>query len=174
VGNGSDNVSHAFLNAVVINRRDHTPLRTLVLSGGHEGPVDAYHETSQGVCFVDDDGRRIAVADPRNTRVSVFSIDGSGVLLRNIGVEALTHPTSVACSDCNELVVGDIARVFVFDVECGDLLMSFGRGADIPEPPRWRADGNSLETRDARMLVAVRDGTVYAKDCCGPRIFVYA
>jgi DNA-binding beta-propeller fold protein YncE len=77
-----------------------------------------------GVCCTRD-GRRVAVAEYGNDRVSVFSVDGTFV--RHVGVGVLRAPEGVACSDFDELVVADSGSrcVRVFS-DVGELLKTFG------------------------------------------------
>ncbi len=152
------------LHVLVINRRDSSLVRSFACTGSADAELGS-RMSAQGVCFVDD-GRHIAVADAENRRVSLFSVDGD--FIRQLGDARLLVPESVACSDSNELVVGDVGLIFVFDVACGDLLMSFGPGQpdtffQVTVMVSWRFG----------LKAVVHDGVVYAKVASGPQIITY-
>jgi hypothetical protein len=150
---------------LVTDRRRHYPLRTFAPPGTGDGQLSSV--APQGVCFLDDD-RRIAVVDPKLARVSVFSIDGA--FIRHVGdATVLRAPTSVACCNASELIVGDQGAIYVFDVERGDMLMSFG---PFGRPPP-QADQDWFVNKE-RLTVAVCDGTVYAKEEHGPRLYIFS
>ncbi len=96
----------------------------LVRQFGSEGMGPGEMKEPAGVCFVDD--RHIAVADSKNLRVSVFSLEGRCV--RHVGVGVLHWPDSVVCTAFGELVVSDSGhfRVVVFSA-AGEVLATMGR-----------------------------------------------
>jgi DNA-binding beta-propeller fold protein YncE len=100
----------------VFNRRDGSLLRRFGTFGSGDGELN----TLCGLCFINDD-RHIAVADIRNNRVSVFSVDGQ--FIRHVGVGVLNNPRGVACSTVHELVVADSGnrRIAVFSAS-GDFI----------------------------------------------------
>ncbi len=106
----------------VFNRCDGALVRRI----GSHGSGDGRLNWPQGLCFMSDH-RHVAVADCRNNRVSVFSVEGEFV--RHVGVGMLHHPNGVACSAFDELVVADTgnSRVVVFGAG-GEVLHTMGRG----------------------------------------------
>jgi hypothetical protein len=88
--------------------------------------------------------RHVAVADQRNNRVSVFSVDGQ--FIRHVGVGLLSCPDAVAASAFDELVVADfrIKGLRVFS-STGDVLAHAGVGCHFA-------------------AVAVHGGAVFASD----------
>jgi hypothetical protein len=74
----------------------------------------------------------------------VVGVDG--VLVRHIGAAVLSYPSSVACTDYDELVVvdGGNLRLLLFDA-MGEMLLSFGSGV-------FNA-------------VTIRDGSIFARTC---------
>ncbi len=98
----------------------------LVRRFGSKGSGDGQLNWPQGLCFMSGH-RHVAVADRRNDRVSVFSVEGEFV--RHVGVGTLYHPFGVACSAFGELVVVDTgnSRVVVFSGS-GELLSTMGNG----------------------------------------------
>ncbi len=122
----------------VFNRSDGALLRRF----GSQGSGDGQLYSPQGLCFMSGH-RHVAVADFRNHRVSVFSVEGEFV--RHVGVGKLRYPAGVACSAFDELVVADYGsdRVVVFSAS-GELLKTMGSG-DF-------------------MSVAIHGGTIFAQD----------
>ncbi len=117
-------VSEFYRNRItVFNRGDSTLLRRFGSRGSGNGQLDK----PRGLCFTSAD-RHVAVADAKNDRVSVFSIDGS--FIRHVGVGVLQFPTGVACSAFDELVVADRGnrRVALFSAS-GEVLKTIGRGS---------------------------------------------
>ncbi len=115
-------VSEWFANRVsVFNRHDGATLRRFGRWGRGVGQLDR----PAGLCFVSCE-RHVAVADSKNNRVSVFSVDG-GVFVRHVGVGALHRPLDVACSAFDQLVVADTgnARVVLFSAS-GEVVMALG------------------------------------------------
>jgi DNA-binding beta-propeller fold protein YncE len=104
----------------VFARRDGTLLRRFGSFGSGGGELNA----PLGMCFCGGD-RHIAVADSDNNRVSVFSVTGE--FMHHVGVDVLSRPMGVACSDFDELVVADwdSGRVAVFTID-GHLATSLG------------------------------------------------
>jgi DNA-binding beta-propeller fold protein YncE len=101
---------------------------SLITRFGSRGSKNRQFRYPRAVCFLSC-GRRVAVADSENHRVSVLSVSGTFVF--NVGLGVLKLPHGVACTSADELVVADTAnrRVRVFD-SVGTLWMSFG-GADF-------------------------------------------
>jgi hypothetical protein len=95
------------------------------------------------LCFMSS-GWRLAVVDYEKNRVSVVGVDG--VLVRHVGAAVLHHPSSVACTDYDELVVVDAGnlRLALFNA-MGEKLLSFGSGV-------FNA-------------VTIRDGSIFARTC---------
>jgi DNA-binding beta-propeller fold protein YncE len=87
---------------------------------GYRGSGDGQLRSPYGLCFMSGH-RHIAVAETRNHRVSVFSVEGE--FIRHVGVGVLRRPFGVACSAFDELVVADTRnnRVAVFSAS-GELL----------------------------------------------------
>ncbi len=106
----------------VFKRCDGALLRRL----GSEGRGDGQLNYPEGLCFMSDH-HHVAVADCRNDRVSVFSVEGEFV--RHVGVGNLRRPHGVACSAFDELVVADYGnkRVVVFSAS-GEMLHAMGDG----------------------------------------------
>jgi hypothetical protein len=69
--------------------------------------------------------RHVAIADYRNNRVSVFTVDGE--FIRHVGVGVLRFPHGIAASAFDELVVADFGNscLRVFSAT-GDLLATVG------------------------------------------------
>jgi DNA-binding beta-propeller fold protein YncE len=99
---------------------------SMVRQFGCRGSDDGQMQYPTGLCFTSND-RHVAVADPHNDRVSVFSVDGE--FIRHVGVGLLKGPEGVASSAFDELVVTDsenkCLRLFS---AAGDLLASVGEG----------------------------------------------
>jgi DNA-binding beta-propeller fold protein YncE len=93
---------------------------------GSEGHGDGQLDIPLGLCFMSGH-RHVAVADYRNHRVSVFSVEGEFV--RHVGVGKLRYPQGVACSAFGELVVADRdnRRVVVFSAS-GEMSHTMGDG----------------------------------------------
>jgi tripartite motif-containing protein 2/3 len=93
---------------------------------GSRGSGDGQLNYPHGQCFMSGH-RHVAVADCRNNRVSVFSVEGEFV--RHVGVGELDWPSGVACSAFDELVVADWGhnRVVVFSAS-GEILDAMGDG----------------------------------------------
>jgi DNA-binding beta-propeller fold protein YncE len=92
------------------------------------GRGDGQLHRPQGLCFMSGH-RNVAVADCINSRVSVFSVEGTFV--RHVGVGKLRGPTGVACSAFDELVVADYGnrRVAVFSAsDSSEMLMAMECG----------------------------------------------
>jgi DNA-binding beta-propeller fold protein YncE len=108
----------------VFSRDDGSLTRRL----GHHGTGDGEVDCPFGLCFMSGD-RHIAVADYRNNRVSVFSVEGE--FIRHVGVGVLGRPHGVAASAFDELVVADKGndRVAVFSA-AGDLVTTMAVGTD--------------------------------------------
>jgi hypothetical protein len=108
----------------VFNRGDGALLRRF----GSVSVGDGEQCQPRGVCVMS--GRRVAVADHGNHRVSVFSMDGE--FIRHVGVGVLQRPKGVAASAFDELVVAgygnNCLRLFS---STGDLLASVGEGVFI-------------------------------------------
>jgi sugar lactone lactonase YvrE len=106
----------------VFNRGDGAVARTFGSHGSGDGELDY----PQGLCFMSG-GRRVAVADNHNNRVSVFSVE-DGSFIRHIGAGVLECPVGVACSVADELVVtDDRSRVVVFNA-CGEVVKTLDGG----------------------------------------------
>jgi tripartite motif-containing protein 2/3 len=92
---------------------------------GAPGQGDGELKSPLGLCFVADH-TAIAVVEYGNNRVSVFRVDGTFV--RHVGSGVLRSPRSVACSDCDELVVADggNCRIAIFSA-AGELLKTLQR-----------------------------------------------
>ncbi len=121
----------------VFNRSDGALLRRFGSGGSGDGQLDGPH----GLCFMSGH-RHVAVADRRNDRVSVFSVEGE--FIRHVGVGKLRDPHGVACSAFDELVVADWgnSRVVVFS-----------------------ASGELLKTMAGDFRgVAIHGGTIFAQD----------
>jgi DNA-binding beta-propeller fold protein YncE len=101
---------------------------TLLARFGRKGVGDGDLGSPLGLCFVRG-GRHVAVAEPDNKRVSVFSVDAGFVC--HVGVGVLKRPWGVACSTFDELVVADMGGhcVRVFS-DVGELLMTVGGGGN--------------------------------------------
>ncbi len=121
----------------VFNRGDGALLRRFGSYGGGDGQLNHPY----GLCFMSGH-RHVAVADTKNSRVSVFSVDGEFV--RHVGVRELRFPHGVACSAFDELIVADYGnkRVVVFSAS-GDMLVTMA--------------GDFIG-------VAVHGGTIFAQD----------
>jgi hypothetical protein len=115
----------------VFARRD----GALVRRFGTFGVGDGQLYCPRGMCFVRAcsssapaaDDHRVAIADCRNNRVSVFTL--AGEFVEHVGVGTLKWPDGVASSAYGELVVADCGNkcVRVFD-EGGSLLRTVGTG----------------------------------------------
>ncbi len=127
----------------VFNRGNGALLRRFGSCGGGDGQL----RSPLGLCFVSGH-RHVAVADYRNGRVSVFSVEGE--FIRHVGAGKLHWPVGVACSAFDELVVADCGdhRVVVFSAS-GEVLTTMGRG-DFQG-------------------VAIHGGTIFAQDYEGGR-----
>jgi hypothetical protein len=93
---------------------------------GSEGSGDGQLRWPLGLCFMSGD-RHVAVADYKNHRVSILSLEGEFV--RHVGAGKLKDPHGVACSAFDELVVADYGnkRVAVFSAS-GELLKTVSGG----------------------------------------------
>jgi DNA-binding beta-propeller fold protein YncE len=93
---------------------------------GRFGTADGQLHHPHALCFMSGD-RHIAVVEWRNSRVSVFSVEGE--FIRHVGVGVLSHPMGVAASAFDELVVtdtgNDCLRVFS---SAGDVVATMGAG----------------------------------------------
>jgi tripartite motif-containing protein 71 len=118
---------------------------------GSLGSGDGQLKFPRGLCFMSRH-RLVAVADYRNSRVSVFSVEGEFV--RHVGVGNLCYPEGVACSAFDELVVADREnlRVVVFSAS-GEMLHAMGDG---------------LFTG-----VAIHGGTIFAQTCNDDKCVVF-
>jgi DNA-binding beta-propeller fold protein YncE len=107
----------------VFSRSDGALLRRFGSIGSGNGQTDG----PWGLCFVTE-SRHIAVAEHYNHRVSVFSVDGE--FIRHVGAGELRHPTSVACSAFDELIVvtDDYTRRVVVFSASGELLNTIRGG----------------------------------------------
>jgi DNA-binding beta-propeller fold protein YncE len=130
----------------VFRRGDGALLHRFGACGGGDGQLYC----PMGLCFMSGD-RRIAVAEVRNSRVSVFSIDGAFV--RHVGVGTLSVPSGVACFAHNELVVADTgnARVVVFSVSGSGDVLKVLHFRDEPQPQLFSG-------------VAIHGRTIFAQD----------
>jgi tripartite motif-containing protein 2/3/tripartite motif-containing protein 71 len=131
----------------VFNRADGALVRQFGCEGGGDGQLMFPH----ALCFISG-GRRVAVADETNRRVSVFSIDGE--FIRHVGAGVLRGPSGIAASAYDELVVADRVNcsLYVFSA-AGDLLTSVG---------------------DRRFTgVVVRGGSVFGVDVDAGVVWVY-
>jgi DNA-binding beta-propeller fold protein YncE len=119
-------VTEVLAHRVSVYHRRFPPTHTAVTRFGTEGSSDGDLRGPCAVCFTAS-ATRIAIADSLNGRVTIFLLDGSWV--SHVGVGVLTHPTGIACSSVDELVVTDTADgvVSVFS-DIGDLLASFCAG----------------------------------------------
>jgi DNA-binding beta-propeller fold protein YncE len=123
----------------VFRRRDGVLLRRF----GSAGSADGQLQGPLGVCFMSRH-RHVAVADGRNDRVSVFSVEGEFV--RHVGADILRRPHGVACSAFDELVVADRAEKRV---------VVFGPGGGVFKTMGY----------DAHFLgIAIHGATVFAQD----------
>jgi DNA-binding beta-propeller fold protein YncE len=106
----------------VFNRSDGALLRRFGSRGSGDGQLDS----PGALCFMSEH-RHVAVADAGNHRVSVFTVEGKFV--RHVGVGELKHPSGVACSAFDELVVADHdnRRVVLFSAS-NELLKTMGPG----------------------------------------------
>jgi tripartite motif-containing protein 2/3/tripartite motif-containing protein 71 len=120
----------------VFNRHDGALLRHF----GSLGSGDGQLRFPYGLCFMSGH-RHVAIAERKNHRVSVFSVEGE--FIRHVGVGQLDSPTGVACSAFDELVVADTRndRVVVFS-----------------------ASGELLKTMECERVtsVAINGGTIFA------------
>ena len=162
-------------------------IQKLTLSGtfiskfGSKGSGDGMLSSPYGVC-VDHDGR-VFVSDSGNSRVSIFSEDGS--FLYHIGDSSnkLGHPWGLAFDPSGNLHVADhrLKRVKVFSPR-GDYITEYGRGqldaamyiAINEEGYSFVSDGNTLsildpqhkrifrtENIDSRGVALDKDGHIY-------------
>jgi hypothetical protein len=122
-------VSEMFAHRIsVFSRGDGALLRRF----GSYGSGDSQLVFPRGPCFMSCDAR-VAVADCGNSRVSVFSVDGS--LVYHVGAGALLQPFAVACSAFDELVVTDLCDDYclcLFSAGAGsEMVHAFGNCADV-------------------------------------------
>jgi hypothetical protein len=129
----------------VFRRCDGTLLRRIGPQLGPRGGAISGNGFGRPIslCFMSS-GWRVAVVDSERSRVSVVGVDG--VLVRHIGAAVLHHPSSVACTDYDELVVVDAGnlRLVLFNA-MGEMLVSFGSGV-------FNA-------------VTIRDGSIFVRTC---------
>jgi DNA-binding beta-propeller fold protein YncE len=123
----------------VFSRDDRARLRHFGCYGSGDGQL----KFPLGLCFMSGH-RLVAVADYRNCRVSVFSVEGE--FDRHVGVGKLNWPAGVACSAFDELVVADRrnSRIVVFSAS-GEMLHTMG-------------DGDFAG-------IAIHGGTIFAQTC---------
>jgi hypothetical protein len=107
----SSSVTHLIY---MFQRADGAPLRQF---GGH-GTGAGELRTPGDLCFMKTRDH-LAVAEADNYRVSVFTVHG--MFVRHVGIGLLQSTLSVACSAFGELIVSDVARVYVFDADGGTL-----------------------------------------------------
>ena len=95
-------------------------------SFGKNGSGDGEFENPLSVCITSD-GRFIVVADYKNNRIQVFTMDGEPVFkFGNSGPERLDHPYSCVCYEEKFIVTDPYNNcVKVFD-ERGQFLYKFG------------------------------------------------
>ncbi len=105
---------------------------SMVRQFGCRGSDDGQMQHPAGLCFMSDD-RHVAVADPDNHRVNVFSVDGE--FIRHVGVGVLRCPRDVACTAFDELVVTD--------TDCGCLRLFSTAGDLLASAWRCTAAGSS-------------------------------
>ncbi len=108
----------------VFSRGDGALLRRFGCKGSGDGQLNYPHV----LCFMSGH-RHVAVAEYKNHRVSVFSVEGEFV--RHVGVGELRCPQGVACSAFDEIVVADWGnrRIVVFSAS-GEVLHMM-RGGDF-------------------------------------------
>ncbi len=128
----------------VFNRHDGALVRRFGCNGSGDGQFDC----PQGVCFMPDGDRHVAVADCWNDRVSVYSVEGEFV--RHVGVGVLKRPRGVACSALGELVVADTdnKRVVVFNAR-GDIVNKLGRGRSMFSGVALHRGTKFVQSRDS-------------------------
>jgi tripartite motif-containing protein 71 len=105
----------------VFSRGDGALLRRF----GSYGSGDGQLHWPLGLCFMSGH-RHVAVADYRNDRVSVFSVEGEFV--RHVGVGKLRLPQGVACSAFDEIVVADEGNKRVVVFSASEMLHTMGDG----------------------------------------------